>query len=91
MPAATSYVVTAGVAIAKTDDGSEVYVYRGAPLPKSVSAKERDRLVDAGLVGKQTSKSDTSIKDSASSSPDSGSGQGSTPQAGGATGAPPKS
>lgn len=44
------HVVTAGCVVARTLDGGEQYFYAGAVLPATVSAEEKDRLVEAGLV-----------------------------------------
>lgn len=36
--------VTAPLVIAKRGDGSDVYLYRGAPLPDGLADKEAERL-----------------------------------------------
>lgn len=44
------HVVTAGCVVARTRDGGEAYFYAGATLPETVSAAEKERLVEVGLV-----------------------------------------
>ena len=39
-------IVKAPLVIAKREDGSDVYVYAGAPLPDGLAEGETDRLAD---------------------------------------------
>lgn len=52
MAASTEHYVTAPLVITKHEDGSHLYLYQGAVLPSHVSADERKRLSDAGLIDK---------------------------------------
>jgi hypothetical protein len=49
---ATSYVVTAPLAIVRNSEqgGRQEYLYQGAPVPSYVSSDEVKRLADAGLI-----------------------------------------
>ncbi len=49
---AAQYVVTGPLAVARTDDGGQVYVYNGHALPENVTVEEAERLVETGLVEK---------------------------------------
>ncbi|MEE6295193.1 hypothetical protein [Georgenia wangjunii] len=48
------YVVTAACVVVPVN-GAERYLYKGVVLPDGVTAKDRDRLVDVGLVTKRES------------------------------------
>lgn len=37
--------------IAKQEDGSDLYLYQGAPVPESLSKDEVKRLSDGGFIG----------------------------------------
>lgn len=45
-----SHIVKSPLVIAKAEDGSDVYLYRGAPVPSHIDAKEVARLVEGGFV-----------------------------------------
>lgn len=45
-----SHIVKSALVIARAEDGSDVYLYRGAPVPSHVPAKEVARLVEGGFV-----------------------------------------
>lgn len=45
-----SHIVTSALVIAKAEDGSDVYLYRGAPVPSHIDSKEVARLVEGGFV-----------------------------------------
>lgn len=45
-----SHIVTSALVIAKAADGSDVYLYRGAPVPAHLAEKEVARLVEGGFV-----------------------------------------
>lgn len=47
-----THIVTAALVLAKAEDGSNVYLYRGSPVPANVSAAEVDRLVEGEFVSK---------------------------------------
>lgn len=45
-----SHIVKGALVIAKAEDGSDVYLYRGAPVPSHISTKEVARLVEGGFI-----------------------------------------
>lgn len=45
-----SHIVTSALVIAKAEDGSDVYLYRGAPVPSHIDSKEVARLVEGGFI-----------------------------------------
>lgn len=45
-----SHIVTSALVIAKAEDKSDVYLYRGAQVPAHIPAKEIARLVEGGFV-----------------------------------------
>ena len=55
-----SKIVTAPLVIAKREDGSDVYVYAGSPLPEGLQDGEADRLADYLEDDKQSSSRKTS-------------------------------
>lgn len=48
--AAKSHVVTGALAVAYREDGTTVYLYRGAEWPDGLRAGETERFVELGLV-----------------------------------------
>jgi len=44
------HIVTVPLVIAKQQDLTDVYLYEGAIVPDSVSATERERLLDGGFI-----------------------------------------
>ena len=54
MAAKVSYVVVQALVITKNTDGSDKYLYQGAPVPEFVSADEIKRLSDEGFIAKAT-------------------------------------
>lgn len=59
--------VKAALVIAKLEDGSDVYLYEGAPVPEGLKDGEVDRLKELGLL-EDESKSDDGDKPSRRSS-----------------------
>lgn len=45
-----THTVTAPLVIASDAEGRQVYLYRGAPVPAQIPAKEVTRLVEGGFV-----------------------------------------
>lgn len=48
--AAKSFEVSAPLVIARGDDGKDVYLYKGSPVPASVKGDELKRLQDGGFL-----------------------------------------
>lgn len=44
------HIVTAALVITRNEDGSDLYLYAGAPVPERVKGDELKRLVDEGFV-----------------------------------------
>lgn len=44
------HIVKSALVIAKAEDKSDVYLYRGAPVPSHIPAAEVARLVEGGFV-----------------------------------------
>lgn len=59
-------VVTAPLVIAKRADGSDVYIYQGAPLPDGLADGEEKRLSD--FLGSATDLAEVSTDATASAS-----------------------
>jgi len=49
-----SHIVKSPLVIAKAEDGSDVYLYRGAPVPSHIDSKEIARLVEGGFIEEVT-------------------------------------
>lgn len=47
-----AHIVTSALVIAKNEDGSDRYLYEGAVLGGGLRKGEVERLVEAGMVGK---------------------------------------
>lgn len=47
-----THIVITALVVAKVDDGSNVYLYRGAPVPSNVSEAEVKRLLDGEFIEK---------------------------------------
>lgn len=44
-------IVLAPLVITKQEDGSDVYLYQGAPMPEGISDAEVKRLTAEGFIG----------------------------------------
>lgn len=47
-----THIVTSALVIAKAEDGSDVYLYRGAPVPAHLDSNEVARLLEGGFIEK---------------------------------------
>lgn len=44
------YRVTAPLVVARQDNGTDVYLYAGSPVPETVGKDELDRLSEGGFI-----------------------------------------
>lgn len=57
-----SYHVSAPLVVAKQPNGSDLYLYQGAPVPEDLSSDEVKRLEEGGFIEKDASDSKSSKK-----------------------------
>ncbi len=55
------HVVTAPLVITKNEDGSDLYLYFGTPLPQHIKGDELKRLSNEGYIGKLTAEELTAL------------------------------
>ena len=55
------HVVTTPLVITKNEDGSDLYLYFGTPLPQHIKGDELKRLSNEGYIGKLTAEELTAL------------------------------